>query len=95
MALRSRLKALGRSSVDTCPMAVNRPEDASTEKPRCCCGLDGSVQEFPGGRHLNLGAGVALLVTGGQGGDGLEGAQGAVGGSKWYPVTLEPCSLEK
>ena len=29
----SRLKALGRASVETCPMAVNRPEDASTEKP--------------------------------------------------------------
>src|SRR5207237_7725383 len=40
----------------------------------------GRVQEFPGGSNLNLGAGVAFLVTGGQGGDGLEGAQGAVGG---------------
>ena len=29
----SRLKALGLASVDTCPMAVNRPEEASTEKP--------------------------------------------------------------
>ena len=28
----SRLKALGRSSVATCPIAVNRPEEASTEK---------------------------------------------------------------
>src|SRR2546428_9734835 len=45
----------------------------------------GSVQEFPGGRNLNLGAGVAFLVTGGQGGDGLEGAQGAVGGVDVVP----------
>jgi hypothetical protein len=29
----SRLKALGTASVDTCPMAVNLPEEASTEKP--------------------------------------------------------------
>src|SRR6266850_5700991 len=29
----SRLKALGRASVATCPRAVNRPEEASTAKP--------------------------------------------------------------
>src|SRR5215510_5131348 len=29
----SRLKALGTASVDTCPMAVNRPVEVSTEKP--------------------------------------------------------------
>src|SRR5262249_4680242 len=45
----------------------------------------GRVQEFPGGRHLNLGAGVAFLITGGQGGDGLEGAQGAVSGVEVVP----------
>src|SRR5207253_6831854 len=45
----------------------------------------GRVQECPGGRHLNLGAGVAVLVTGGQGGDGLEGAQGAGGGVQVVP----------
>jgi len=29
----SRLKALGTASVDTCPMAINRPEETSSEKP--------------------------------------------------------------
>src|SRR5262244_4106719 len=45
----------------------------------------GRVQECPGGRHLNLGAGVAFLITGGQGGDSLEGAQGAGGGVEVVP----------
>src|SRR5207302_8127297 len=45
----------------------------------------GRVQELPGGSHLNLGAGVACLITEGQGGDGLEGAQGAGGGVAVVP----------
>src|SRR5207253_10543066 len=45
----------------------------------------GSVQELPARSHLKLGAGVAVLVTGGQGGDGLEGAQGASGGVEVVP----------
>src|SRR5919106_888411 len=38
----------------------------------------GSVQELARGRHLNLGAGVALLIPVRQCGDGLKGTQGAI-----------------
>src|SRR5262245_14375967 len=82
----SRLKALGRASVATCPLAVNRTGGRGDGEAReAVMASIGRVQEGPGGSHLNLGAGVAGLVPGGQGGDGLEGAQGAVGGVEVVP----------
>ena len=46
----SKLKALGTASVDTRPMAVNRPEVASTEKPAMLLWPRlGAYKNFPDG----------------------------------------------